>query len=280
MRILWGVAIGLVLLGQTAAGQSLGDLARQERERKAKAQQTSVAITTDEVKAGKLDVSPPLDPKRKGDLDYLLQQLSRPGVTPEVLTTFIPLKASATPKLVSLLGSTDPLKRVAPATVLIVLGNTEGVASMARMLADTMEAAASVAASSSGSASEAFAKQMEATRESNYALATARFGVWRFTEGSALTPELVVQRLQKGPPIEIVGGPDNGQRIFNRALRDKDSNLRQGGIALIRVAADGKDFGFQADQPPEQNESAIQQVTEFLVTQRAKVITQLGTKTK
>jgi hypothetical protein len=88
----------------------------------------------------------------------------------------------------------------------------------------------------------------------------------------------MVQRLQKGPAIEIVGGPDNGQRLFNRALRDKDPNLRVGAIALIRAATRGKDFGFQPEQPPEQNEGAIQLITTFLTTERAKVMSALATK--
>jgi len=89
-----------------------------------------------------------------------------------------------------------------------------------------------------------------------------------------------VARLQKGPAIEIVGGLDNGQRLFNRALRDNDPNLRLGAIALIRAAAGGRDFGFQPDQAAEQNVAAIQQVTTFLTTERAKVISALGTKPK
>lgn len=277
MNIVRAMAVGILLLVQSAAAQSLGDLARQERERKAKEQKAGVAITTDEVKAGKLDVSPPLDPARKGDLDYLLQKLSHPRVTPELLAAFVPLKGTAVPRLLPMLGSTDPLKRVGPATVLIALGSSDGVASMARLLSDSIEAAAK-AAGSSASPGENFSKQMEATRESNYALAATKFGIWRFTEGSALAPDQVVQRLAKGPPIEIVGGVDNGQRIFNRALRDKDANLRQGAIALIRVAAEGDDFGYQPDQEAEQNESAIQKVTSFLTTERAKVVSQLGTK--
>jgi hypothetical protein len=121
---------------------------------------------------------------------------------------------------------------------------------------------------------------MEVTREANHALDVTRFGVWRFGEGSTLAPDEVVARLQKGPAIEIVGGLDNGQRLFNRALRDNDPNLRLGAIALIRAASGGRDFGFQPDQPAEQNVAAIQQVTTFLTTERAKVISALGTKPK
>jgi hypothetical protein len=143
---------------------------------------------------------------------------------------------------------------------------------------DEATAAAAAVAGEETSAEQAFRQRMEATREANYALSTARFGVWRFTEGSALAPEQVVQRLQEGPAIEIVGGPDNGQRLFNRALRDKDPNLRLGVIALIRAASGGRDFGFQPGQAAEQNEVAIQQITTFLTTERARVVSALGTK--
>jgi len=278
MRTLWGLVISLILVSQVVvAQQSLGDLARKERERKAKQEKASVEVTTEELARGKLDLTPPLDPARKGDLEYLLQQLSHPRATPELLATFIPLKAQAVPRLLPMLLTTDSPRRVAPATVLMVLGNTEGLASMGRMLDEATAAAAAVAGEET-SAEQAFRQRMEATREANYALNTARFGVWRFTEGSALAPEQVVQRLQEGPAIEIVGGPDNGQRLFNRALRDKDPNLRLGAIALIRAASGGRDFGFQPDQAAEQNEVAIQQITTFLTTERARVVSALGTK--
>jgi len=223
-------------------------------------------------------LSPPLDPARKGDLEYLLQQLSRPKVTPELLSALLPLKDRAMPKLVSTLGSTDPIKRVAPATALIALGNTEGLAAMARMLLEATEAASAAAVSEEAPPEATFRQRMEAAREADYALVVTKLGVWRFTEGSVLTPEQVVQRLEKGPAIEIVGGPDNGQRIFNRALRDNDENLRRGAIALIRVAASGNDYGYQPDKPADQNEAAIQQITTFLTTERGKVISQIGTR--
>jgi hypothetical protein len=278
MRALWGLPIGLIVLAQVAlAQQSLGDLARKERERKAEQQKSSIEVTTDELRRAKLDLAPPLDPARKGDLEYLLQQLSHPRATPELLGAFIPLKAQAVPRLLTMLLSTDSLKRVAPATVLMVLGNSEGLAAMARMLD---EATTAVAAGEGTSAEEAFRHRMEVTREANHALEATRFGVWRFGEASTLTPEEVVARVQKGPAIEIVGGPDNGQRLFSRALRDNDPNLRLGAIALIRAASGGRDFGFQPDQAAEQNVAAIQQVTTFLTTERARVVSALSTKPK
>jgi hypothetical protein len=280
MRTFWAVAINLVVLVQTAAGQSLGDLARQERARKAKEQKSTVEITNDELAGGKLDASPPLDAARKGDLDYLLRRLTRPRVTPELLAAFVPLKTNAIPKLLTLLGSAEAMKRVAPATVLMVLGNSEGLGSMARLLNDSAEVAVG-APSGSAPTDTAFDQQIQSSRVAGYALEATKLGFWRFTEGSTMTPDQVIQRLQKGPAIEIVGGVDNGQRLFNRALRDKDPNLRLAAIALLRVASGGKDFGFQPDQSSDQNESAIQQITTFLTTERAKVISSLlGNKPK
>lgn len=278
MKTIWASAIIVFFVLRAAAAQSLGDLARQERERKAQQQKGSVQITTDEVRAGKLDFSPPLDPARKGDLDYLLQQLSHPKTSPELLAAFIPLKDRAVPKLLPMLSSPESLKRLAPATVLMVLGNAEGVAAVARLLTGAMDTASSAAPA--GSPEESLRKKMEESRITGYALDAAKFGVWRFTEGSSLAPAQVVQRLAKGPVIDIVGGVDNGQRIFNRALRDNDPNLRRGAIALIRLVAGGNDFGYQPDQSPDQNESAIQQISSFLATERTKVLSQLGTKTQ
>lgn len=309
MKVIRMLAASLVLLVQAALAQSLGEFARKERERKAQEQKASIRVSTDEVRSGKLDLSPPFDPTRKGDLDYLLQQLSHPKVGPELLAALIPHKDLALPRLLPMLGSTDPLKRVAPAVALMVLGSSEGLASMARLLNEAMETASSVAASSdqavpqekekeeastaastakeagktpgrAASSGEALRKKIEASRVFAHALEETKFGVWRFTEGSALTPDQVVQRLQKGPPIEIVGKDDNGQRIFNRALRDKNPNLRHGAIALVRVATGGVDYGFQPDQAAEQNESPLQQITNFLTTEPGKVISQLGVKTQ
>lgn len=282
MKTLWGLTMSLALLAQAAAAQSLGDLARKERERKAQQQKPAVQVETDELRKGKVELTPRLDPARKGDLDYLLQELSHPRTTPELLAAFIPLKEQAIPRLLPMLLSTDPLKRVGPATALAVLGKTDGVAAMARMLDEATEAAqvgaAPAPAGEPAAASDAFRQQLEATREANHALNATRFSLWRFTEGSALTPEQVIKRLQTPPPIEIVGGPDNGQRIFNRALRDNDPNLRLGAIALVRAASGGKDFGYRADQEQGQNESPVQEIVTFLTTERAKVIAALGTK--
>lgn len=281
MKTHWGLILTLILLAQAAAAQSLGELARKERERKAGGEKPAVQIETDELRKGKVEYTPPLDPARKGDLEYLLQQLSRPRATPELLAAFIPLKDQAVPRLRPLVLSTDPLKRVAPAMSLIVLGDTEGLAAMARMLEEAMAGAGTASGAASAQSpggSETFGQKVEATREANYALNATRLGVWRFTEGSALSPDQVVQRLRAPTPIEVVGGPDNGQKLFNRALRDKDPNLRLGAAALVRAAAGGKDFGYQPDQTPEQNEAAIQQITTFLTTERAKVISALGAK--
>jgi hypothetical protein len=280
MKIL-GCILSLVMLAQLAAAQSLGDLARKERERRAKQQQPVISVETDEIRKGQVELSPPLDPARKGDLEYLLDHLFHPRTTPELLAAFVPFKAQATPRLIPMLGSTDPVKRVAPATVLTVLGNSEGLATMARMLDDSMAAEAAASSAGEGEAPKPGARfqgDLEVTREAGLALNATRLGVWRFTEGSAMTPDQVVQRLRNKTPIEVVGGADNGQRIFNRALRDPDANLRLGAITLVRAASGGDDFGFQADKAAEQNESAIQKITTFLTTERGKVMSALAAK--
>jgi hypothetical protein len=278
MKNFWGLTICLFLLAQAAGAQSLGDLARKERERKAQQETSSVQVTTDQIKQGQVDLSPALDPARTGDLDYLLDQLAHPRTTPELLAAFIPHKDAAVPRLVSLLGSTDPIKRVAPAEVLTVLGNSEGLAAMGRVLVESTDAAATEEKSEedAAKAAEAFRQRMESAREADYALRAATLGVWRFTEGKDLGAEQVVERIRKGPPIEIVGGVDNGQRIFNRAFHDSDENLRRGALALVHVASGGDEYGYRPDLPADQNETAIQQITTFLTTERGKVMARIG----
>jgi len=278
MKNFWGLFICVVLLAQAVGAQSLGDLARKERERKARQETSSVQVTTDHIKKGQLDLSPPLDPARKGNLDYLLDQLAHPRTTPDLLAAFIPHKDAAMPRLISMLGSTDPLRRVAPAEVLTVLGNSEGSAAMGRMLVESTEAATMEEKSEDDAQNtdEAFRHRMESAREADYALRATTLGVWRFTEGRDLAPEQVVERIRKGPPIEVVGGVDNGQRIFNRAFHDSDENLRRGALALIHVASSGNDYGYRPDLPADQNEAAIQQITTFLTTERGRVMARIG----
>lgn len=283
MKLFIASALSLGLLVQAASAQSLGDFARKERERRAQQQKSSIQVSTDDLRAGKFDLSPPLDPARKSDLDYLLQQLSHPKPSPELLAAIVPLKDRAVPRLVQLLASTDPLKRMAPAAALTVLGDSEGLAAMAQLLisgqAESAPAAEGEKGSSSATSSDvAMRQKLEENRVFTYALDETKLGVWRLTEGSAVAPLEVALRLQKGPPIDVVGGMDGGQRIFNAALRSPDVNLRRGALALVRVASEGTDFGFQPDRPPDQNESAIQQITSFLTTQRMKVVSQLGIK--
>jgi hypothetical protein len=279
MRTTLQLMLTLALLVPCAAAQSLGDLARQERERKAQQQKAAVSVETDELRKGKVELAPPLDPVRKGDLDYLLQQLARPRPTPELLSALIPLKEEAVPRLLPLLLSAEATKRVAPAVALIVLGKSEALAATAHLLDESRAAMQqAVPEAAPGAAPSVSQERLKATREASLALDATRLGVWRFTEGSTLTAEQMVQRIKAGPPIEVVGGLDNGQRLFNRALRDKDANLQLGAIALIRAAAEGKDFGFQPGQTPEQNEAAIQAITTFLTTERGKAMSALAAK--
>lgn len=279
MKIASGVILTLALLAQAAAAQSLADLARKEKERKAQQdQKPAVVVETDALRKGKVEMAPRLDPARKGDLDYLVQQLSHPRPTPELLSAFVPHKAQALPRVTSLLLSAEATRRVAPATVLTVLGSSEGLAAMARMLEESIAAASQGVPADSSTAGTDFQQKMEATREANLSLNVTRMGVWRFTQGRALTPEQVVKRMSTPPPIEVVGGLDNGQKIFSHALRDPDANLRLGAIALVRAATGGKDFGYKVDSEPDLNEAAIQDITTFLTTERAKVIAVLRSK--
>jgi hypothetical protein len=279
MNITCGSILTLVLLVQGAAAQSLGDLARKERERKAQQQKAAVSVETDELRKGKAELAPPLDPARKGDLDYLVQQLARPRPTPELLAALIPFKEQAVPRLLPLLLSAEATKRVAPAVALIVLGKSEALAATAHLLDESRVAAQQTAPEAAPGAAPAVSQErLEATRAASLALDATRLGVWRFSDGNALTAEQIVQRIKAGPPVEVVGGLDNGQRLFSHALRDKDANLQLGAIALIRAAAEGKDFGFQPGQPPEQNEAAIQAITTFLTTERGRVMTALASK--
>ncbi len=284
MKTILGFVIALTLMAQCAAGQSLGELARKEKERKAQQEQKpAVEVDTDALRKGKVELAPKLDPARKGDLDYLIQQLSYPRPTPELLSAFVPLKDQAIPRLTPLLSSAESTRRIAPATVLTVLGSTEGLGAMARMLDESIAQARQGAPKdadekSSAEAAAEFHQKMEAMREANLAMDVTRVSLWRFTDGKALTPDQFIKRLSGGPPIEVVGGLDNGQKLFSTALRDQDDNVRAGAIALIRAAADGNDFGYRMDQPPAENEASIQQITTYLTTERAKVVGTLQSK--
>lgn len=279
MKTALGLMLTMALLAECAAAQSLGELARKEKERKAQQEQKpAVTVETDALRKGKVELAPTLNPARKGDLDYLVQQLSHPRPTGELLSAFVPLKDQAIPRVTPLLLSAEPTRRVAPATVLTVLGSTEGLVAMARMLDESIATAKQSAPEDSADAAADFQQKMEAMRGANLSMDVTRVGVWRFTEGSALSPDQVIKRMSAGPAIEIVGGLDNGQKLFNRALRDPDANLRAGAIALIRAATGGNDFGYKVDQEPHLNEAAIQGITTFLTTERAKVIAALRSK--
>jgi hypothetical protein len=279
MRTASGLILTLVLLAECAAAQSLGELARKEKERKAQQEQKpAVTVETDALRKGKVELAPTLDPARKGDLDYLVQQLSHPRPTAELLSAFVPLKDQAIPRVTPLLLSAEPTRRTAPAAVLTVLGSTEGLGAMARMLDESIATAKQSAPADSTAAAAAFQQKMEAMRGANLSMEVTRLGVWRFTEGSTLTPDQVIKRISAGPPIEIVGGLDNGQKLFSRALRASDANLRAGAIALIRAASGGNDFGYKASESADVNEAAIQAITTFLTTERAKVTAALRSK--
>jgi hypothetical protein len=281
MKTMLGLALTLMLLAQCAAAQSLGELARKEKERKAQQGQTpAVEVETDALRKGKVELAPQLDPARKGDLDYLIQQLSYPRPTAELLSAFVPLKAQAIPRLTPLLMSAESTRRIAPASVLTVLGSTEGLGAMARMLDASIAAARQSAPKDAGEKESAadFQQKMEAMREANLALDVTRVSVWRFTDGKTLTPDQLIKRLSAGPPVEVVGGLDNGQKLFSAALRDQDANLRAGAIALIRAASGGNAFGYAVDHEPDLNEAAIQEITTFLTTERAKVVAALHSK--
>jgi hypothetical protein len=278
-----GLVFAFVVLAQCAAAQSLADLARKEKERKAQqGDKPAVEVETDALRKGKVEYTPKLDPARKGDLEYLLQQLSNPRPTGELLSAFVPLKNEAVPRVASLLLSAEPARRVGPATVLTALGSSDGLGAMARMLDESIVQARQAAPKDdekeSAESAAAFQQKMEAMREANLSMNITRIGVWRFTDGSALTPDQFIKRLTGGPAIEVVGGLDNGQKLFSRALRDPDGNLRAGAIALIRAATGGNDFGYKVEASPDDNEAAIQQITTYLTTERAKVIATLRSK--
>jgi hypothetical protein len=279
MKTASGLILFLVLLAECAAAQSLGELARKEKERKAQQEQKpAITVETDALRKGKVEMAPKLDPARKGDLDYLIQQLSHPRPTAELLSAFIPLKDQAIPRVTPLLLSAEPTRRIAPAAVLTVLGLSEGLGAMARMLDESIAAAKQSAPADSSDAAADFQQKMEAMRGANLSMDITRVGVWRFTDGSALSPDQVIKRMSAGPTIEIVGGLDNGQKLFSRALRDSDANLRTGAVALIRAASGGNDFGYKVEQEPDLNEAAIQEITTFLTTERAKVVAALRSK--
>jgi thiol-disulfide isomerase/thioredoxin len=256
--------MGLIFVVQPAGAQSLGDLARQQREQRAKGQDVVTTVDSDDLLSGR-HVGGQLDPARKGDLDYLLGLLSRPNPSPELLGAFVPLKERAIPRLLPLLTSGEGLKCLAPATVLIVLGKSEGLGAAARALQEVTGTANAVGASGETTSGQGLGRTLEAARKSNLATAAVGLGIWRFTEGRTKGPEEVVQRLAKGPEIKIVSRAGNTAEIFNRALRDDDPNLRLAAAVYTRATTGGNDFGYQVDKPAEQNAAAIPRMVSALL---------------
>ena len=72
--------------------------------------------------------------------------------------------------------------------------------------------------------------------------------------------------------------------IFVNVRLARKSKVLNVGYLTILVAQmrldERKDFGFLPDEAAEKNESAIQQITTFLTTERAKVIAALGRRSQ
>ena len=271
MKHLVILILGLLLLGlpETVNGQSLGDLARKERARKAKQSQTGTVVTNDSVKRPGEALKPIFDPSRKDDLDYLLSQLDDPNPSPQVYLALVPLKGQAEERLVALLGDPAGRKRISPAAALIIMGDTRGLGAMAELLPTTEELGRKVQFNAGGQSEsgEEFQNALQRTFESTQAMNLANFGIWRFVNGAGLTPEALVKRLA-GSAIDLTKSPDRGQRVYTAALRHSDSNVRRAAITLVAAMAQGNDFGYDPDSMGSRNEVPIQDIVSFIATRR------------
>ena len=168
----------LISLPATGIGQSLGDLARKERARKAKQSQTGTVVTNDSVKRLGQALKPTFDASRKDDLDYLMSQLGDPSPAPQVYLSLVPLKAQAEERLLALLRDPMGVKRISPAAALIILGDTRGLGAMAELLPTTVELGRKLQFSATGQSSEGedFQNALRRTFESTQAVNLAFFG--------------------------------------------------------------------------------------------------------
>ena len=243
MKHLVILILGLLLFGlpETGNGQSLGDLARKERARKAKQSQTGTVVTNDSVKRPGEALKPVFDASRKDDLDYLLSRIEDPNPAPQVYLALVPLKDQAEERLVALLGDPAGRKRISPAAALIIMGDTRGLGAMAELLPTTEELGRKVQFNAGGQseAGEDFQNALQRTFESTQAMNLANFGIWRFVNGAGLTPEALVKRLA-GSAIDLTKSPDRGQRVYTAALRHSDSNVRRAAITLVASHGRGK----------------------------------------
>ncbi|MCZ6905365.1 MAG: hypothetical protein O7F56_06845 [Acidobacteria bacterium] len=271
MKHLVILILGLLLFGlpETGNGQSLGDLARKERARKAKQSQTGTVVTNDSVKRPGEALKPVFDATRKDDLDYLLSQLEDPNPAPQVYLALVPLKDQAEERLVALLGDPAGRKRISPAAALIIMGDTRGLGAMAELLPTTEELGRKVQFNAGGQSEsgEEFQNALQRTFESTQAMNLANFGIWRFVNGAGLTPEALVKRLA-GSAIDLTKSPDRGQRVYTAALRHSDSNVRRAAITLVAAMAEGNDFGYDPDSMGSRNEGPIQDIVSFIATRR------------
>ena len=259
----------LISLPATGIGQSLGDLARKERARKAKQSQTGTVVTNDSVKRPGQALKPTFDASHKDDLDYLMSQLGDPSPAPQVYLSLVPLKAQAEERLLALLRDPMGVKRISPAAALIILGDTRGLGAMAELLPTTVELGRKLQFSATGQSSEGedFQNALRRTFESTQAVNLANFGIWRFLDGAGLTPEALVKRLE-GSAMDLTKSPDRGQRVFTAALQHSDSNVRRAAITLIATMAQGNDFGYEVDATGSSNAGPIQDIVSFITTRR------------
>ena len=227
---------------------------------------SSARVSAAEASPGRADVTPPLDPNRKGDLYYLVEQTSYPRVSTELLTAMLPYYDLAIPQLMVLQNRSNPREQIGPATILIVFGVSDAVGTLSQTLNKLMDAASANESGKKGGAvsAEAFRRKMNANKAAGYARDAINLGLWRFTDGMKLSPKDVVQRLEKGPRIDLLRSPDHGQKIFSAALKGNDPNLRRGAIALIRLESGGNDFGYDPSQTDEENWDALLKITSFL----------------
>lgn len=271
MKHLVILILGFLLFGlpETGNGQSLGDLARKERARKAKQSQTSAVVTNDSVKRPGEALKPVFDATRKDDLDYLLSRLEDPNPAPQVYLALVPLKDQAEERLVALLGDPAGRKRISPAAALIIMGDTRGLGAMAELLPTTEELGRKVQFNAGGQSEsgEDFQNALQRTFESTQAMNLANFGIWRFVDGAGRTPEALVKRLA-GSAIDLTKSPDRGQRVYTAALRHSDSNVRRAAITLVAAMAQGNDFGYDPDSMGSSNEVPIQDIVSFIATRR------------
>ncbi|MCZ6514749.1 MAG: hypothetical protein O6850_02680 [Acidobacteria bacterium] len=275
MRYFAIFSIGFLLLSLPgiALGQSLGTLARKQRQQREAQSSKSTLLTNYEAKKPGKAFKPRFDATKMDDVDYLIGQLKNHRVAPDVFISLARHKSQAAPRLLAMLEDPKPANRIPPAKALIILGNSEGLAAMLPLLPKKDEIGRKREFNGAGTDEngESFQKAVQRTYEITHAKNLCHFGLWRFAQGAEVGADVLVKKFSSRKNFDVTKSPDRGQKIITDSLRNRDPNIRRTAISLVSVLSKGNDFGYDARGSASANKVPIQQIVSFIATRSAPV---------